>query len=330
MDKIDEKRAITLNELFDMNVEPKTPVVEDMLYSGTYLFAGAPKVGKSFFMAQLGYHVATGLPLWGNKVYPSTVLYLALEDTYSRLQVRLSCMFGVTGTDRLFLKTRSCTFENGLIQELEDFLREHPDTRFVIIDTLQKVRGHCKEFNYGSDYEVVTTLKEFSDKHNICLLVVHHTRKMESSDSFEMISGTAGLLGAADGAFVVLKKERTDKEALMDVTGRDQPDMRFKMEFDEERHVWNLAKLERELWRKPVDPVLEAVNDFLSGDLVQWQGTATELLTLLPSQSLTPNVLTRRLNTGKGTLWDKYGIWYESKHQRERKIYLRRIPQDEQ
>ena len=55
------------------------------------------------------------------------------------------------------------------------------------------------------------------------LLVVHHTRKLESKDSFDMISGTNGLLGAADGAFIMHKKKRTDNTAVMDIVGRDQP-----------------------------------------------------------------------------------------------------------
>ena len=51
--------------------------------------------GKSFFMGQLAYHVAMGLPLWNYPVRKGTVLYLALEDDYARLQRRLSVMFGV-------------------------------------------------------------------------------------------------------------------------------------------------------------------------------------------------------------------------------------------
>ena len=40
---------------------------------------------------------------------------------------------------------------------------------------------------------------------NITILLVHHTRKTESSDAFNMISGTTGLLGCADGALVLQK-----------------------------------------------------------------------------------------------------------------------------
>ena len=67
--------------------------MSDLLYCGTYLFVGTPKVGKSFFMGQLAYHVAMGLPLWEYEVHQGTVLYLALEDDYARLQrmERSSC-----------------------------------------------------------------------------------------------------------------------------------------------------------------------------------------------------------------------------------------------
>ena len=54
--------TISMTELYDTVYPPRKPIVNDLLYSGTYLFVGAPKVGKSFFMGQLAYHVAMGHP----------------------------------------------------------------------------------------------------------------------------------------------------------------------------------------------------------------------------------------------------------------------------
>ena len=88
-------QTVSMTELYDTVYPPRTPVVDGFLYGGTYLFVGAPKVGKSFFMGQLAYHVAMGRPLWNYPVRKGTVLYLALEDDYARLQRRLSVMFGV-------------------------------------------------------------------------------------------------------------------------------------------------------------------------------------------------------------------------------------------
>lgn len=47
--------TISMTELYDTVYQPRKPIVNDLLYSGTYLFVGAPKVGKSFFMGQLAY-----------------------------------------------------------------------------------------------------------------------------------------------------------------------------------------------------------------------------------------------------------------------------------
>ena len=96
--------TVSMTELYDTVYPPRRPIVNDLLYSGTYLFVGAPKVGKSFFMGQLAYHVAMGLPLWEYEVHQGTVLYLALEDDYARLQRRLSRMFGGGGDQQSLLR----------------------------------------------------------------------------------------------------------------------------------------------------------------------------------------------------------------------------------
>lgn len=319
-------QTVSMTELYDTLYPPRSPVVDGFLYGGTYLFVGAPKVGKSFFMGQLAYHVAMGLPLWDYPVRKGTVLYLALEDDYARLQRRLSLMFGVESADNLYFATQAKTLKEGLDGELEEFVKQHTDARLIIIDTLQKVREVGGEtFSYSNDYEIVTKLKAFSDKYGICLLVVHHTRKLESGDSFDMISGTNGLLGAADGAFIMQKKKRTDNTAILDIVGRDQPDQELTIEFDRERCIWKFKKAETELWKQPPNPLLEAINGLLTEDRQKWEGTATELLKLLPDMQLSANVLSRKLNVANNQLLNDYGIFYDNKRGHERRIILKRL-----
>ena len=313
--------TISMTELYDTVYPPRRPIVNDLLYSGTYLFVGAPKVGKSFFMGQLAYHVAMGLPLWEYEVHQGTVLYLALEDDYARLQRRLSRMFGVEETNNLYFATQAKSVSEGLDQQLEGFIREHPDVRLIIIDTLQKVREIGGDrYSYASDYEIVTKLKTFSGRYGICLLVVHHTRKMEAEDSFDMISGTNGLLGAADGAFIMQKKRRTDNTALLDIVGRDQPDQELTLEFDRERCVWEFQGAETELWKLPPDPLLEVVAKMLTPEQPEWSGTPTELLERLSGVSIQANILTRKLNVSADRLYNDYGIRYESKRTHEGRV----------
>ena len=319
-------RTVSMTELYATIYPPRMSVVDGFLYNGTYLLVGAPKVGKSFFMGQLAYHVAMGLPLWDYPVRKGTVLYLALEDDYARLQRRLSGMFGVECADNLFFATRAKTLNEGLDRELEGFLKEHGDAKLIIIDTLQKVREVGGDrYSYSSDYDIVTKLKAFSDRYGICLLVVHHTRKLESEDSFDMISGTNGLLGAADGTFIMHKKRRMDNTAVMDIVGRDQPDQKLTIEFDRERCVWKFQKAETEPWKQPPDPLLEAVDNLLTEERPEWEGTATELLKEFLDMHLQANVLSRKLNVLNSRLLNDYGIFYDNKRGHERKIILRRL-----
>lgn len=58
-------------------------------------------------MAQIAYHVATGTDMWNMKVHKAPVLYLALEDTYSRIQRRLSRMFSMADADQLHFAIRA-------------------------------------------------------------------------------------------------------------------------------------------------------------------------------------------------------------------------------
>ena len=303
--------TVSLSELYDTSYPPKTQIIEGLLSSGAYLFVGAPKIGKSFFVAQLGYHVSNGMPLWGYPVHSGTVLYLALEDDYSRLQKRLSRMFGTDSADQLHFATRSQSLGTGLDDQLNQFVLAHAGTRLIIIDTLQKVRDASGDrYSYANDYDIVTRLKHFAERFNLCILIVHHTRKQSSDDCFDTISGTNGLLGAADGAFLLMKEKRTDNRAILDVVGRDQQDQRLYLVFDREFCLWRLTKTETELWKEPVDPLHEAVASFLATQSC-WSGNASELCECL-GLALSPNVLTRRLNISTDDLMDRYGICFQS------------------
>ncbi len=308
--------TITMEELYDTAFPPKVPIVDGLIYNGTYLFVGAPKVGKSFFMAQLGYHVSMGIPLWNYKVNQGSVLYLALEDDFSRLQKRLSKMFGMESTSNFYFATMSKSLNEGLEEQLSKFMKEHADTKLIMIDTLQKVREiNGDRYNYSNDYDIVMKLKQFSERHNICMLIVHHTRKLQSEDCFDMISGTNGLLGAADGAFILQKTKRIDNKGVLDIVGRDQQDQKIYLEFDREKCLWKFIKMETELCKEPLDPIVKMVGEMVTKSKSDWIGSASELVALLPKE-ISPNALTRRLNVNAERLLEEFSIYYQTSRTR--------------
>lgn len=305
-------KTVSMSELLDNVYQSKPSLVDGLLYRGTYLFVGAPKLGKSFLMTQLAYHISTGTPLWNYPVHKGTVLYLALEDDYRRLQERSYRMFGTAENESLFFSVSAGQLGSGLDEQLTNFLREHPDTSLIIIDTLQKVREVGGDnYSYANDYQIITRLKALADSYGICLLLVHHTRKQQSDDKFDMISGTNGLLGAADGAFLLQKERRADNAATLDISGRDQQDQRLYLKRDEERLVWELERRETELRQEPPDPVLEAVAALVTAERPEWRGTATELVAAL-GLDMKPNALAMRLNVRAWRLSYEYHIHYES------------------
>jgi RecA-family ATPase len=321
--------TVSMTELYQTSYKSRPLIIDGLLYGGAYILAGAPKIGKSFLVAQIAYHISTGKKLWDYEVHQGTVLYLALEDDYQRIQSRMFMMYGVEDSSNLYFATAANKIGNGLDEQLEFFINEHPDTKLIIIDTMQKIREVGGEaYSYASDYEIIGRLKQFADKHCICVLIVHHTRKQPAGDTFEMISGTTGLLGCADGSLLMQKKKRTALEATIDVVGRDQQDQILYLSKDPDTQIWNLDRTETELHREPPDPVLEAVARLVTPEQPEWTGSPSELAEKL-NIGMAANALTKYLNIKHGRLKDEYGISYENKAKHSgRRVTLTLMPLD--
>lgn len=133
-----ELQTLSMPELYDTEFPVPQPIIPDLLYPGLYILAGAPKIGKSFLMAQFAYHVARGEQLWNYPVQQSGVLYLALEDKFYRLQQRLVRMFDMEVAENLHMAVSAQDVDNGLEEQLSSFMQKYPDVRLIIIDTCRK------------------------------------------------------------------------------------------------------------------------------------------------------------------------------------------------
>lgn len=222
-------------------------------------------------------------------------------------------MFGTESADNLHFSVSASQIGKGLDEQLQGFVTEHPDTKLIIIDTLQKVREVGGDnYSYANDYEIINRIKKFTDRYGICVLIVHHTRKQNADDKFDMISGTTALLGAADGGFILQKEKRTINNATLEVSGRDQPDQKLHLVRNTETLLWELERVETELWKEPPEPLLEKVAAFITADNAEWCGSPTELVMVL-GIDMKANALSMKLNINAGRLFNEYGICYENK-----------------
>ncbi len=217
--------SITAKELSLKKLSELYVVVKELLGQGLSVLAGQRKLGKSWMILYLCYCVCTGQPFLGFETIKSACWYLALEDSDRRLQERMEKLFGDKDIPENLHYSFYCEpIDKGLIEQLEKKLREYPDIKLIVIDTLQKVRGVKKnnQNDYDYDYKEIGKLKDFADKHNICILVVHHLRKMKDySDPFNNVSGSVGITGAADTTIILYKDDFKDENAHFVTQSRD-------------------------------------------------------------------------------------------------------------
>lgn len=276
--------------IMDTQLKANPYIVEHLLYPGLYILAGAPKIGKSWLALDLCLSVAEGEPFLKHETHRGQVLYLALEDSLLRLQNRLY-EFTEEPAEGLQFSTLAKTIGGGLEQQLEDAKRRLPDLRLIVIDTLQKVR-RTVDVKYGSDYSELSALKSVADKLGIAILLIHHTRKERDSDPFNMISGTTGLNGCADGSFVLTRDSRSDKTGKLYCTGRDIESTELSLRF--EGHRWLVTD---EVESHKSDTFSFAVHDLML-EQISFRGSASDLCKLLFQKfggQYFPNRVTRDL-----------------------------------
>ena len=216
--------TLSAADLMALDPLPATPIVQGILYVGVTLFAGKPKIGKSWMMLALALAVTTGSTIFGNTtVQQGEVLYLALEDNRRRLQRRIKKLL----SDReapagLHFALDWPRLDEGGLEALDKLLEEQPGINLVIVDTLARLKpaGSKKRTHYDEDRDSVDSLIPLADKHSVAIVLVHHLREMDSDDPLDMIHGTAGLTGGVDGA-LVLKRRRGEADAYLFGDGRD-------------------------------------------------------------------------------------------------------------
>jgi hypothetical protein len=268
--------------------------------------------------------VTTGGGLWEFPAEKGTALYLALEDNHSRLQGRLSKFeIGAQDISRLHLATSAFGIHNGLLEQMNNFLTTHPETRLVVVDTLEHIRnGDMDKSLYSCDYQDMTKLWEITSKYDVTLLLVHHTRKTRDSDPLNKISGSTGLVGAVDGAFVLEQISRIENGAYLTIANRDTETYCLKLLFDKESCRWKFLGYEIEA-EEVNDILIILLDDFLENE---WRGTSTELCCELKklddSFDLTPATLTKRLKALVGISNIEFGIAISFERTHKNKLIL--------
>ena len=310
--------TITVQKLLEITFSEVIELIEGILAPGLYILAGAPKAGKSLLALDMALCVSEGRPIWGRKTTQSAVLYLALEDAKQRVQSRLLRMCANEGMNigELYIATESEMLGRGLEEQLTDFLSQNTTVKLVIVDTLGRAWGRTStKYNYSEDYAMASSFKSVATRFNVAVLLIHHTRKQEAPDIMNMISGTNGLFGCADGGMVLVRPDRQKAEAILSISGKDFPDTRLKLYQDKSTMRWQVYEKDEREQCESVDLIIPAVLVLMEGTN-DWEGTATDLLAELvaidPRIKTMPNALVRKLNQEEAFLRHHHLIKFEN------------------
>jgi len=256
--------------------------------------------------------VANGIALWQYPAAQGDALYLALEDTQKRLKERLSKVSPTCDLDiptDIHFATQAPKLGSGLAEQIITFLDEHPQTKLIVIDTLQYIRKSTG--TYSGDYRDMDKLRAIIAGRKLTLLLITHTRKTGDADPLNLISGSTGLAGAVDGVFVLEKSKRIGNTARLTIANRDTEDHQFELHFDSTSCRWQFLG-------EIIDEENDDDEEFydLLGCLVDkypaWSGTATELSAALNAINtdfvISPITLSRILKSRQEYLKSQYGI----------------------
>ena len=235
-------QTISARALQDKNLPPLVFVVGTILPQGLGLLVAPSKYGKSWLSLDLCLAVALGHDFLGCPTSQGGTLYLALEDGYRRLKSRMELILnGRPAPDNFYMATTAETIDAGLSGQIAGHLKAYPDTKLVVIDVLERVRGASSKNTsaYATDYRDMGALKRIADENNICVLVIHHTRKMrDEGDVYNMISGTNGIMGSSDTIWVMQRENRDDLQTKLHVTGRDIEQQSLVVTMNKATHRW--------------------------------------------------------------------------------------------
>lgn len=215
------------------SVGPKS-VINGMLHTGLTIFAGRPKIGKSWLTLQIALNVAYGTALWGRYEIdgPGRVAYLGLEESQSRTSARLNKITPPGANAQLqnieFIYKIPALLAGGS-QYLENYLAARCPA-LVIIDTLFAFTGSTSTNRdvVQADYQRIKTLGEIAARQGTAILVVHHLRK-GTGGGIDAVMGTTGTTAAADCIWTL---ERSDTNTVLEIVGRELEEQTLALHLD--------------------------------------------------------------------------------------------------
>jgi predicted transcriptional regulator len=246
VEMLDEKllhpKGITAAQLLKMNLKPVKWYVPGLLSQGFGYLAAKPGTGKTWLMLQWAVALASGGKIFGEiDVEPTTVLFLALEDTAASLKERVKMICDKEPPHNLIIFTEEDGWkglDEGGLNQLEGAIRYY-NPGVIFVDTLTSIAPDPPRGSnpYKGDYQSYLPIRALADAYKIAIIGSWHFNKSGRVDIMEMTSGSMGLPAVSINRIGIVR-EQDQAQARLKAHSKRGAEADWMLNFDATTCQW--------------------------------------------------------------------------------------------
>jgi hypothetical protein len=243
-----EEAVVPARLLYAHKFEDQPCIIDQVLPQGSFLLVGKPKTKKSWFALNYAWAVSSGGKALGKyQAQHGDALYIDLEMGARRIHKRMHVVSPDMAPPKGFsFATSWPRVGSGFETWFRDYMKSHPFTRLIIVDTMVAIRPTRQRYAdpYEADKSFTQSLTNLCHDYPIAMLIIHHSRKADGSDVTDDGSGTNGLTGGVDNyASLRLTRGEKGRRAELLFAGRDiEMAEDLNLEWDPRLAQWNAVE----------------------------------------------------------------------------------------
>ena len=232
-------KRFTTKGLLETEFPEPNWAIPNLIPEGLTILGGRPKIGKSWLLMQIAHAVGTGAEFFNRDVQAGNVLYIALEDSGSRLKER-AIKQGIPSNANIEWVLEWPAMQNEGIDQLQLEIQTQKFNT-IVIDTLTRgLPGVNPTRNLPTIQRVYGDLQTIALENNADIITSDHTRKPFglNRDPIDDIIDSTSKTAIADATFA-LYRQGNKQEANLLGRGRDFEDVDLMLDWDYESFSWH-------------------------------------------------------------------------------------------
>lgn len=181
-------------------------VIEGLIPRGLTIIFGEPKVGKTLLATKMTGCLVMGRDFLGYPVQKKAALYIDGESDRQGFAERMKLVgfdMGLSGLYE-FCPEDEWQFDRQGMSEVEGVLKEHPEIKVIVIDTLENLIPYPAKMDNGlnaqqRDVQRLKPIRKWCARMGVSVIVIHHPKKGKiEGDFFSAMAGSNGVRGTVE------------------------------------------------------------------------------------------------------------------------------------